>query len=153
VEKGNSDWREYRSFRLKNGVSCTVVEDKESKTTAAACAIHVGAAADPRNMSGLAHFCEHMCFLGSEKYPGENEYKRYLSSHGGRSNASTSLHLTTYKFDVLAAHAEKAEKAIDIFQTFSLRLYSPYQEPLVKSKLLILKTRKILPPIPEEGSK
>jgi len=115
VEKGKSDWREYRSFRLKNGVTCTVVNDKESKTTAAACAVHVGAAADPRNMSGLAHFCEHMCFLGSEKYPGENEYKRYLSSHGGRSNASTSLHLTTYKFDVLASHAEKA---IDIFSNF-----------------------------------
>lgn len=56
-----------------------------------------------------------MCFLGSEKYPGENEYKRYLSSHGGRSNASTSMHLTTYKFDVLAEHAEKA---VDIFSNF-----------------------------------
>jgi len=115
VEKGKSDWRVYKSFRLHNGVTCTVVNDKESKTTAVACAVHVGAAADPREMSGLAHFCEHMCFLGSEKYPGENDYKRYLSAHGGRSNASTSLHLTTYKFDVLAPYAEKA---LDIFSNF-----------------------------------
>lgn len=54
-------------------------------------------------------------FLGSEKYPGENEYKRYLSSHGGRSNASTSMHLTNYKFEVLADHAEKA---VDLFSNF-----------------------------------
>ena len=115
VIKGKSDWREYRSFRLQNGVTCMVVNDKESKTTAMSCAVAVGAAADPREMSGLAHFCEHMCFLGSERYPGENEYKKYLSSHGGRSNASTSLHLTTYKFDVLAPHAEQA---VDIFSNF-----------------------------------
>jgi insulysin len=54
-------------------------------------------------------------FLGSEKYPGENEYKRYLSAHGGRSNASTSMHLTNYKFEVLA---DRAEKAVDIFSNF-----------------------------------
>lgn len=115
VRKGKADWREYRPFRLANGVTCMAIHDKESKTTAMATAIHTGAAADPRNLSGLAHFCEHMCFLGSEKYPGENEYKRYLASHGGRSNASTSLHLTTYKFDILA---EYAEHAVDIFSNF-----------------------------------
>jgi insulysin len=54
-------------------------------------------------------------FLGSEKYPGENEYKRFLSAHGGQSNASTSMHLTTYKNTVLANHAEKV---LDIFSNF-----------------------------------
>lgn len=115
VEKGKSDWREYRSIKLENGVTLTLVHDDQSKTTAAAATVHAGAAADPRSLSGLAHFCEHMCFLGSQKYPGENEYKRYLAQHGGRSNASTSLHLTTYKFEVLSDHAEQA---LDIFSHF-----------------------------------
>jgi insulysin len=56
-----------------------------------------------------------MCFLGSEKYPGENEYKSYLAQHGGRSNASTSMHLTTYKFEILADYAEHA---LDVFANF-----------------------------------
>lgn len=56
-----------------------------------------------------------MCFLGSEKYPGENEYKNYLSQHGGRSNASTSMHLTTYKFEILAPYAAHA---LDVFSQF-----------------------------------
>ena len=113
--KGKADWREYKAFELENGVVCLVIHDKESKTTAMSCSVNVGAAADPRNLSGLAHFTEHMCFLGSVKYPGENEYKRYLSSHGGRSNASTSMHLTTYKFEILE---DFAERAVDIFSNF-----------------------------------
>jgi insulysin len=113
--QGKADWRKYKAFRLENGVTCLVINDKESKTTAMSCVVEVGAASDPRELSGLPHFCEHMCFLGSEKYPGENEYKRYLASHGGRSNASTSMHLTNYKFEILADHAEKA---VDIFSNF-----------------------------------
>lgn len=56
-----------------------------------------------------------MCFLGSEKYPGENAYKSYLAQHGGRSNASTSMHQTTYKFEILA---DFAEHALEIFSQF-----------------------------------
>lgn len=37
---------------------------------------------DPKDLPGLAHFCEHMLFLGTEKYPVENEYPRFLSEHG-----------------------------------------------------------------------
>ena len=112
---GNADWRKYRCLKLENGVTICLVHDKESKTTAAAATVGVGASADPRSMSGLAHFCEHMVFLGSEKYPVENEYKKFLAQHGGRSNGSTSMNLTTYKFEVLADHAEHV---IDIFSNF-----------------------------------
>ncbi len=28
---------------------------------------------------GMAHFCEHMMFLGSEKYPEENAFDQYLN--------------------------------------------------------------------------
>jgi insulysin len=58
--KGKADWRSYRAFRLLNGVTCLVVHDKESKTTGMSCLVNVGASADPRELSGLAHFCEHM---------------------------------------------------------------------------------------------
>jgi hypothetical protein len=58
--KGQADWRKYKAFRLENGVTCLVINDKESKTTAMSCIVAVGASSDPRSMSGLAHFCEHM---------------------------------------------------------------------------------------------
>jgi len=113
--KGKADWRSFRSFQLKNGVRCTVVQDPESKTFAAAAIVDTGAGADPRSMPGVAHFVEHCLFLGSEKYPDENGYKSFLAAHGGRSNASTSLHTTTYKFEILA---DKGEPALDRFAQF-----------------------------------
>ena len=123
VIKGKADWRDFRCIKLSNGVTVCLVHDKQAKTTAAAATVAAGASADPRELSGLAHFCEHMCFLGSKKFPGENDYKKYLSQHGGRSNASTSMHMTTYKFEILAP---RAEKALDMFSQF-------FVEPLFTS--------------------
>ena len=40
---------------------------------------------------GLSHYLEHMLFMGSTKYPDENEYEVYLTKHGGFSNAYTEL--------------------------------------------------------------
>ena len=45
-----------------------------------------------------------MLFMGTEKYPDENEYNTYLSSHGGGSNAYTDTEDTNYYFDVNAPH-------------------------------------------------
>lgn len=59
-----------------------------------------GFMSDPDELPGLAHFCEHMLFLGTEKYPNEVEYTKYLSEHGGSSNAHTAQENTCYYFDV-----------------------------------------------------
>ena len=40
---------------------------------------------------GLSHYLEHMLFMGSEKFPDENEYDAYLNNNGGSSNAYTEL--------------------------------------------------------------
>ncbi len=60
VIKGSSDWRKYRPLLLPNGVTCVLVNDEESKTTSCAVSVGAGASADPRELSGLAHFTEHM---------------------------------------------------------------------------------------------
>ncbi|EED96030.1 predicted protein, partial [Thalassiosira pseudonana CCMP1335] len=98
-----------------DGITILLANDPQSKHFAASVSVHAGASSDPRSLPGLAHFCEHMCFLGSAAYPQENEYKQYLAQHGGKSNASTSASHTTYQFDVLA---EFGEKALDIFGNF-----------------------------------
>ena len=48
----------------------------------------------------MAHFCEHMLFLGTEKYPKEGEYKEYLTKNSGSANAYTSINETNYYFSV-----------------------------------------------------
>ena len=39
---------------------------------AAGMCVQVGSFSDPMEAQGLAHFLEHMVFMGSEKYPEEN---------------------------------------------------------------------------------
>ena len=55
---------------------------------------------DQKPLYGAAHFLEHLLFMGSEKYPGENEYKEFISNNGGSSNAFTDMTDTNYHFDV-----------------------------------------------------
>jgi secreted Zn-dependent insulinase-like peptidase len=45
--------------------------------------VNVGSFQDPVDIPGLAHFLEHMLFLGTEKYPDEAAYNKFVESHGG----------------------------------------------------------------------
>lgn len=45
---------------------------------AAALSIGVGSFSDPPDIPGLAHFLEHMVFMGSEKYPQENDFDSFI---------------------------------------------------------------------------
>ena len=69
----------------------------------------------------MAHFLEPMLFLGTEKYPSENEYSVFLNNHGGYSNAYTAGENTVYYFDIVNDHFEKA---LDIFSAFLCVPYS-----------------------------
>ena len=64
------------------------------RQAAAAMVVGVGTMYDPVECQGLAHFMEHLLFMGSEKYPEENAYDSYLSKHGGSDNAFTELEYT-----------------------------------------------------------
>ena len=89
VEKPFVDVRDYEHITLANGLRCLLVSDPGSEKSSAAMDVRVGHFSDPDELPGLAHFCEHMLFLGTEKYPNENEYSSYLNNHGGSSNAYT----------------------------------------------------------------
>lgn len=43
------------------------------------------------HLEGLAHFCEHLLFMGTEKYPKENDYYSYLSEHSGEEQFTHAL--------------------------------------------------------------
>ena len=55
---------------------------------------------DGADLPGLAHFCEHMLFLGTQSYPQEGEFERYVGAAGGSNNAFTAAEETCYYFDV-----------------------------------------------------
>ena len=59
------------------------------RKAATALLVNVGSYHDPPYCQGLAHFLEHMLFLGTELYPQENAYDAFLSKMGGDDNAYT----------------------------------------------------------------
>lgn len=59
-----------------------------------------GALNDYKELPGLAHFLEHMLFMGSKKYPQENDYQKFVSDHAGYTNAFTAEHMTNFYFEI-----------------------------------------------------
>ena len=78
--------------------------------TAVAPQVRVGSLSDPDDILGLAHFLEHMLFFSSERYPEEDAYSKYISEHGGSTNAYTAGESTNYHFEV---NADALEPALD----------------------------------------
>ncbi|KAB0398310.1 hypothetical protein E2I00_001538 [Balaenoptera physalus] len=117
IIKSPEDKREYRGLELANGIKVLLISDPTTDKSSAALDVHIGSLSDPANIAGLSHFCEHMLFLGTKKYPKENEYSQFLSEHAGSSNAFTSGEHTNYYFDVSHEHLEGA---LDRFAQFFL---------------------------------
>jgi len=108
IVKSRSDKREYRGLILPNRMKVMLVSDPTTDKSAASMDVHVGSMSDPWDIPGLAHFLEHMLFLGTEKYPDENEYSKYLANHNGTYNAYTADNNTNYYFDVAPEHLKGA---------------------------------------------
>eukprot|EP00939_MAST-03C_sp_MAST-3C-sp1_P002054 g2054.t1 len=115
IEKSSNDKRVYKTITLKNELQVLLISDPETDKAAAALDVHVGHFSDPEDLPGLAHFLEHMLFLGTKKYPNENMYSNFLNENGGSSNAYTACHHTNYQFDVTPPHLEKT---LDMFAEF-----------------------------------
>ncbi len=113
--KSANDARQYETIELANHLRVLLVSDPEADKAAASLVVHAGSLDDPDDRPGLAHFLEHMLFLGTKKYPSANAYKDFINRHGGRENAYTAAEYTNYHFDV--APAALAE-ALDRFAQF-----------------------------------
>ena len=123
IVKSPTDKRSYEYFVLDNGLKALVISDPEADKAAAALDVHVGHMADPKDRQGLAHYLEHMLFLGTEKYPEVGEYSKFIKKHGGGNNAGTGQQHTTYFFDI---KPEYLEPALDRFsQFFVAPLFDP----------------------------
>ncbi len=123
LEKHPDDESVSRHFVLENGLKVVLVSDPEFNLSSAALEVQAGSLMDPEDRQGLAHFAEHMLFLGNEKYPDVEEFPAYLDSHGGYANAYTAEAFTNYHFEV---QHEAFEGALDRFSQFFISpLFSP----------------------------
>ncbi len=109
------DRRGYRALTLGNGIRVVLVSDPDSDKGAASLVVERGSFDEPADIPGLAHFLEHMLFLGTARYPGADEYQTFINTHGGSHNAYTAGDHTNYFFDVAAG---EFDGALDRFAQF-----------------------------------
>jgi len=118
ILKSPKDTRNYKAYTLENGLRVLLCSDPSSQEAAAAMDVHVGATSDPPQVQGLAHFCEHMLFLGTEEYPTEGSFEQFLQNNSGRSNAFTDSEDTVYYFDIDAEDDAKLQEGLKRFASF-----------------------------------
>jgi insulysin len=112
-----------RHLVLDNGLRVLLVSDPRLNKSAASVAVGAGSLDDPEGRDGLAHFLEHMLFLGTEKYPDAGRYQRFIDANAGAWNAYTAGSVTNYHFEV--RHEAFAE-TLDMFaQFFIAPLFTP----------------------------
>lgn len=115
MKQSPNDLKKYQSLTLDNGLRTLLIHNEETDKSAAALAINVGHFNDPNDREGLAHFLEHMLFLGTTKYPDGSEYQKFINQHGGSNNAWTATEHTCFYFDIQNKYFTEA---LDRFSQF-----------------------------------
>ncbi|MFT0867593.1 pyrroloquinoline quinone biosynthesis protein PqqF [Pseudomonas sp. CAM1A] len=89
-----------RHLTLANGLHLTLRHAPRLKRAAAALRVHAGSHDAPARWPGLAHFLEHLFFLGTARFPLDDGLMRYVQGLGGQVNASTRERTTDFFFEV-----------------------------------------------------
>ncbi|MBK7842507.1 MAG: insulinase family protein [Bdellovibrionales bacterium] len=113
------------SFSLPNGIQGIAISIPKAKLASIGVSLPVGYFDDPAQHPGLAHYLEHMLFMGSSKFPSESDYRDFVENRGGNSNAFTSKHETNYQLLSRQNICPKAWSASVIFSRH-LCLMNPF---------------------------
>ncbi len=92
--------RKTLKLQLANDLKVLLISDPMADQSAASMQVGVGTWSDPEEYPGMAHFCEHMLFMGTKKYPGVNEFFTLVADYAGQTNAYTAPNRTIYMFSV-----------------------------------------------------
>src|SRR3989344_2092477 len=96
---------------LKNGLRILTIPRKDDLATTFLVLVEAGSKYETKEISGLSHFLEHMCFKGTEKRPKAIDIAGELDGLGAECNAFTAQEYTGYSAKV---EAHKLDQALDI---------------------------------------
>ena len=113
IEKSENDTRNYIYKKLKNNLEIVIISDNDETLCGACLNVNIGSAIE--DVPGLAHFLEHMLFMGSRKYPKSNNFMSKINKSGGMTNAYTSDVDTNYYF---ICSSDTFQSNLDVFGNF-----------------------------------
>ena len=74
-------------FKLANGLDVVVIEDHRAPVVTHMVWYKVGAADEPKGVSGIAHFLEHLMFKSTDKIP-MGEFSKIVARSAARTTPS-----------------------------------------------------------------
>lgn len=113
VDLDIKDNRDVRGIILYNKIKIILISDKDINKSSCAVGVRAGYLQD--NFPGTAHFLEHLLFMGSDKFPKQNEYSSYIISSGGTYNAFTADNMTMYFLELESNFLKKGIEMLSWF--------------------------------------
>ena len=92
---------------LKNGLRVVTVPMKDNPTVTVLVLVEAGSKYETKDINGISHFLEHMCFKGTIKRPKAIDISKELDAIGSQYNAFTSQEYTGYYAKSDAKHFKK----------------------------------------------
>jgi predicted Zn-dependent peptidase len=96
---------------LKNGMRIITVSMPESLTATVLVLVEAGSKYESKEINGISHFLEHMCFKGTVKRPHAIDIAQELDGVGAQNNAFTGQEYTGY---FAKASFRKVNKLLDV---------------------------------------
>jgi predicted Zn-dependent peptidase len=101
----------FKKTTLKNGLTIITVPMKGSPSVTVLVMVKAGSKYETKEINGLSHFLEHMCFKGTTKRPKAIDISRELDGLGAQNNAFTGHEYTGY---YAKAHPKHFSKILDV---------------------------------------
>ncbi|PIU99223.1 hypothetical protein COS59_00910 [Candidatus Wolfebacteria bacterium CG03_land_8_20_14_0_80_36_15] len=97
----------YKKIVLENGLRVILVPKEESFSTTVLVLVGAGSDYEEKEINGVSHFLEHLCFKGTKNRPTSLDISASLDHLGAVYNAFTSNEYTGYYAKALPQHSEK----------------------------------------------
>jgi secreted Zn-dependent insulinase-like peptidase len=104
-----------KHLTLPNGLHVVLHHTPRLKRCAALLRVAAGSHDVPPIWPGLAHFLEHLLFLGTERFCADDNLMTFVQRHGGQVNASTRERVTEFFFELpQSAFTQGLERLCDM---------------------------------------
>ncbi len=123
----------YKLKTLPNGVRLVLVPMPSMASVSVATYVACGSRYEPKDITGVSHFLEHMVFKGTTSYPTPDDV-HVIERMGGMQNAYTSIDVTKYYAKVLS---EDWRKTLDVVTELALKPLLPDKDFDMERKVVI----------------
>jgi len=135
----------YKKTILDNSMRVITVPMKDNPTVTVLVMVEAGSKFENKEINGLSHFLEHMCFKGTTKRPGMTDIALELDGVGSHYNAFTSQEMTGY---YAKADYRHLDKILDVVSDLYLNPLFPEKE-IEKEKGVIVEEINMYEDLPQ----